>query len=86
MRIIFLIKKCVVFSSVPGVGNLAPAATGFANTGAAGTSTLGANLPHVDPNNFPGTVHWGPEQTMTGSQIGQIPSGNPAAGSGTGSI
>jgi len=74
-------KKCIFFSSVPGVGNVAPAATGIANTGNAGVATLGANLPHVDPNNFPGTVHWGPEQTVSAAQI---PFAQLGAGFGTG--
>ena len=71
-----------LFSSVPGVGNVAPAATGTASTNSTGASTLGANLPHVDPNNFQGTVHWGPEQVISGSQVGQLPPSGGAAGSG----
>ena len=32
--------------------------------------TLGTNLPHVDPNNFPGTVHFGPSTVLApGAQI-----------------
>ncbi len=52
--------------------------------GTMGAGILGANLPHVDPNNFPGTVHWGPESAMSGAQIGQLPPGAGLAGSGTG--
>lgn len=77
--------KNSLFSSVPGVGNVAPAATGTASTSSTGASTLGANLPHVDPNHFQGTVHWGPEQVISGSQVGQVPPSGGAAGSGTGS-
>ena len=34
-------------------------------------TTLDANLPPVDPNNFPGTVHFAPSVT----QVGQLPPG-----------
>jgi hypothetical protein len=49
-----------------------------------GTNTLGANLPTVNPNNFQGTVHWGPEQVNPGSQAGQLPAGGAATGTGIG--
>ncbi len=58
---------------MPGVGDVPPATAGFASGEAAGASTLGANLPHVNPNNFPGTVHWGPETVVSGPQAGQLP-------------
>ena len=69
---------------MPGVGNVAPAATGTANIGIPSNSMLGANLPHVDPNNFQGTVHWGPQQVISGSQVSQFPPAGGAAGFGTG--
>jgi hypothetical protein len=58
---------------------------GTAGFGTGGVGTLGANLPHVDPNNFQGTVHWGPEQMMSGLQAGQLPLGGAATGFGGGS-
>jgi hypothetical protein len=56
------------------------------NTGTQVPITLGANLPHVDPNNFQGTVHWGPEQVMSVPPGGQLPLSGGAASSGTGFI
>jgi len=41
-------------------------------------------LPPVNPNTFQGTVHWGPEQVITGSQAGQLPAGGVATGTGIG--
>jgi hypothetical protein len=79
----FNIKK-YLFHLVPGVGNVAPATVGAMGAGTMGADILGANLPHVDPNNFPGTVHWGPESAMSGAQIGQLPPGAGLAGSGAG--
>ncbi len=86
IRLYFLNKKKYRFYLVPGVGNVAPATVGTATMGTSGISTLGANLPHVDPNTFQGTVHWGPDQVMTGAQAGQLPFGGAATGFGTGSI
>ena len=28
--------------------------------------TIGSNLPHVDPNNYSGNIHFGPSTTITG--------------------
>jgi len=76
----FLNKKNIFFYLVPGAGNFPPAATGFPNTGT--PITLGANLPHVDPNNFQGIVHWGPERVVSGLPPGQLPLGGGGAVSG----
>jgi hypothetical protein len=70
--IILEIKNYLLYL-VPGVGDVPPATAGFASGEALGANTLGANLPHVNPNNFPGTVHWGPETVVSGPQVGQLP-------------
>ena len=41
-------------------------------------ATLGTNLPAVDPNNFAGTVHFGPSVQYSG----QVPPGAALAGQG----
>ena len=38
--------------------------------------TLGSDLPSVNPNTYPGTVHFGPSTTVVGHGVGQVlPSG-----------
>ncbi|CAF4256373.1 unnamed protein product [Adineta steineri] len=59
--------------TIPGQGNVPPATTGVTNPNISGSSQLGASLPHVDPNNFPGVVHWGPESVVSGAQVQQLP-------------
>ncbi len=83
-RLEFLNYETSLFYLVPGVGDIAPATTGTASTGIAGAGTLGANLPHVDPNTFQGTVHWGPDQALAGPPPGLLPPGGGAAGASTG--
>ncbi len=36
-------------------------------------SIPGSNLPNVDPNNYPGTVHFGPSTTIVGPESVQFP-------------
>jgi hypothetical protein len=45
-----------------------------ANVGSSGAVyTLGTNLPSIDPNNYGGTVHFGPSTAYSGSAYGQYP-------------
>ena len=44
--------------------------------GAGVVHTLGPDLPSVNPNTYPGTVHFGPSTTIVGHGVGQVlPSG-----------
>jgi hypothetical protein len=36
-------------------------------------SVPSTNLPNVNPNNFPGTVHFGPSTTVIESEAAQFP-------------
>ncbi|CAF1326891.1 unnamed protein product [Adineta steineri] len=49
--------------SVPGVGNVPPSTGGFEGINTSGNAQLDAHT-RVDPNNFPGIVHWGQEQVV----------------------
>jgi hypothetical protein len=40
--------------------------------GFSGVPTIGTNLPNVNPNNFSGTVHFGPATTYGGQLPGQF--------------
>ena len=56
--------------------------------GSGGVITMGNNLSSVDPNNFPGTVHFGPSTTTIGTPGAQFLPGagfvNPNLGLGGG--
>jgi len=57
---------------------LAPGGFPNANLGVGGSGvvhTIGSSLPSVDPNNFPGTVHFGQPTTFVGQGYGQYPAG-----------
>ncbi|UJR32324.1 hypothetical protein I4U23_019788 [Adineta vaga] len=49
------------FTGVPGGFGQTPAGV---VPGSGAVYTMGTNLPPVDPNNFPGTVHFGPATTI----------------------
>ncbi|UJR34616.1 hypothetical protein I4U23_027393 [Adineta vaga] len=58
--------------SVPGVGNVLPSAGGFEGINTSDNPQLDAHT-HVDPTNFPGVVHWGPEQVVARRLLQQPP-------------
>ncbi|CAF0956938.1 unnamed protein product [Adineta steineri] len=60
------------YDSVPGVGIVPPAGIPLSNIGANGNYQIEANSGRVDPNNFPGVVHWGPEQAVSTAELEQI--------------